>query len=39
MSRPKRVTVLGVGSWGTTVATLAARNVDTPFWARCWAGA
>jgi glycerol-3-phosphate dehydrogenase (NAD(P)+) len=29
-----RVTVLGGGSWGTTVATLAARRNDTVLWAR-----
>jgi glycerol-3-phosphate dehydrogenase (NAD(P)+) len=28
------VTVLGGGSWGTTVAALAARNVPTVLWAR-----
>ncbi|RZS43431.1 glycerol-3-phosphate dehydrogenase (NAD(P)+) [Herbihabitans rhizosphaerae] len=33
---PKRpsVTVLGGGSWGTTVASLAARNTETVVWAR-----
>jgi glycerol-3-phosphate dehydrogenase (NAD(P)+) len=34
MSRPKRVTVLGAGSWGTTVASLAARNAQTTIWSR-----
>ena len=34
MSRPMRVTVLGAGSWGTTVASLAARNAETLIWAR-----
>ena len=34
MSRPVQVTVLGGGSWGTTVATLAARNTPTLLWAR-----
>ena len=34
MSRPKRVTVLGAGSWGTTVASLTARNAETSIWAR-----
>ena len=34
MSRPMRVTVLGAGSWGTTVASVAARNADTLIWAR-----
>jgi glycerol-3-phosphate dehydrogenase (NAD(P)+) len=29
-----RVTVLGAGSWGTTVAALAARHNDTVLWAR-----
>lgn len=28
------VAVLGGGSWGTTVASLAARNTDTVLWAR-----
>ncbi len=28
------VTVLGAGSWGTTVAHLAASNVPTILWAR-----
>lgn len=34
MTRPIRVAVLGAGSWGTTVASLAARNADTVIWAR-----
>ncbi|MFE3290865.1 NAD(P)H-dependent glycerol-3-phosphate dehydrogenase [Rhodococcus sp. NPDC059234] len=34
MSRPVRVVVLGAGSWGTTVASLAARNTPTLLWAR-----
>jgi glycerol-3-phosphate dehydrogenase (NAD(P)+) len=34
MSRAVRVTVLGAGSWGTTVASLAARNARTTMWAR-----
>ncbi|NLG56020.1 MAG: NAD(P)H-dependent glycerol-3-phosphate dehydrogenase [Rhodococcus sp.] len=34
MSRPVNVVVLGAGSWGTTVATLAARNTPTLLWAR-----
>ena len=34
MSRPMRVTVLGAGSWGSTVASLAARNAETQIWAR-----
>ncbi len=34
MSRPVQVTVLGGGSWGTTVATLAAANTPTLIWAR-----
>jgi glycerol-3-phosphate dehydrogenase (NAD(P)+) len=29
-----RVCVLGAGSWGTTVAALAARNTPTTLWAR-----
>jgi glycerol-3-phosphate dehydrogenase (NAD(P)+) len=29
-----KVTVLGAGSWGTTVATIAARNNQTVLWAR-----
>jgi len=29
-----RVCVLGAGSWGTTVASLAARNEPTMLWAR-----
>lgn len=29
-----RVTVLGGGSWGTTVAALVARNAETTIWAR-----
>jgi glycerol-3-phosphate dehydrogenase (NAD(P)+) len=29
-----RVAVIGAGSWGTTVAHLAARNADTVLWAR-----
>ncbi|MDV6272881.1 NAD(P)H-dependent glycerol-3-phosphate dehydrogenase [Rhodococcus erythropolis] len=34
MARPVRVVVLGAGSWGTTVAGLAARNTPTLLWAR-----
>ena len=34
MSRPIRVSVLGAGSWGTTVASLVARNVATLIWGR-----
>jgi glycerol-3-phosphate dehydrogenase (NAD(P)+) len=34
MTRPVQVTVLGGGSWGTTVAALAARNTPTVLWAR-----
>jgi glycerol-3-phosphate dehydrogenase (NAD(P)+) len=34
MTRPVNVTVLGGGSWGTTVAALAATNTDTLLWAR-----
>lgn len=29
-----RVAVIGAGSWGTTVAALAARNTETTLWAR-----
>ena len=29
-----RVAVIGAGSWGTTVAALAARNTPTVLWAR-----
>ncbi|HUG86504.1 MAG TPA: NAD(P)H-dependent glycerol-3-phosphate dehydrogenase [Euzebya sp.] len=32
--RPVHVTVLGSGSWGTTVASLAAANTPTTIWAR-----
>jgi glycerol-3-phosphate dehydrogenase (NAD(P)+) len=32
--QPVKVSVLGAGSWGTTVASLAARNCDTLLWAR-----
>ena len=34
MSRPIQVAVLGAGSWGTTVASLAAANTSTLIWAR-----
>jgi glycerol-3-phosphate dehydrogenase (NAD(P)+) len=34
MTRAIQVTVLGAGSWGTTVASLAARNARTTLWAR-----
>lgn len=34
MSRPVQVTVLGSGSWGTTVASMAASNTPTTLWAR-----
>lgn len=34
MTRPIRVAVLGGGSWGTTVASLAAANTPTVLWAR-----
>jgi glycerol-3-phosphate dehydrogenase (NAD(P)+) len=34
MSRPVRVSVLGAGSWGTTVASLAAANTQSLIWAR-----
>ncbi|MGW0041453.1 NAD(P)H-dependent glycerol-3-phosphate dehydrogenase [Rhodococcus sp. NPDC003348] len=34
MARPVQVVVLGAGSWGTTVASLATRNTPTLVWAR-----
>src|SRR6516165_2812878 len=34
MSRRTRVAVIGGGSWGTTVASLAARNAPTTLWSR-----
>ncbi len=34
MTRPVHVTVLGGGSWGTTVAALVSANVATTLWAR-----
>jgi glycerol-3-phosphate dehydrogenase (NAD(P)+) len=34
MTRPVQVGVLGGGSWGTTVAALAASNTPTQLWAR-----
>jgi glycerol-3-phosphate dehydrogenase (NAD(P)+) len=34
MSRPVQITVLGAGSWGTTVASIAASNAATLIWAR-----
>ena len=34
MTRPIRIAVLGAGSWGTTVASLAARKAETVIWAR-----
>jgi glycerol-3-phosphate dehydrogenase (NAD(P)+) len=34
LSRQKSVAVIGGGSWGTTVASLAARNVPTILWSR-----
>lgn len=34
MTRPIQVTVLGAGSWGTTVASLAAAHASTIIWAR-----
>lgn len=34
MTRPMHVSVLGAGSWGTTVASLAAANTPTMIWAR-----
>ena len=34
MSRSMRIAVLGAGSWGTTVASLAAANAPTVIWSR-----
>ena len=34
MTRPIQVTVLGAGSWGTTVASLSAATARTVLWAR-----
>lgn len=34
MNRTPRVAVFGGGSWGTTVASLVARNTETVLWAR-----
>jgi glycerol-3-phosphate dehydrogenase (NAD(P)+) len=34
MTRSARVAVIGAGSWGTTVASLAAANAPTVLWAR-----
>ena len=34
MSRAVKVTVLGAGSWGTTVAAIASANTPTTLWAR-----
>ncbi len=34
MSRDAHVAVLGAGSWGTTVAALAAHNTKTTLWSR-----
>lgn len=34
MSRSIQITVLGAGSWGTTIASLAAANGPTTVWAR-----
>jgi glycerol-3-phosphate dehydrogenase (NAD(P)+) len=34
MGRQARVAVIGAGSWGTTVASLAAANAPTVLWAR-----
>ena len=34
MTRPVHVTVLGGGSWGTTVASLAAANAQSTLWTR-----
>ena len=34
MPSMQRIAVIGAGSWGTTVASLAARSVPTTIWAR-----
>jgi glycerol-3-phosphate dehydrogenase (NAD(P)+) len=34
MARPIQISVLGAGSWGTVVASLAAANASTLLWAR-----
>jgi glycerol-3-phosphate dehydrogenase (NAD(P)+) len=34
MTRPVRIAVLGAGSWGTTVASIAAANAATIIWSR-----
>src|SRR5579875_3384425 len=34
MAASRRVAVLGAGSWGTAVASIAARSADTVLWAR-----
>ncbi|CAN5578976.1 NAD(P)H-dependent glycerol-3-phosphate dehydrogenase [soil metagenome] len=34
MTRPVHVTILGSGSWGTTLATLVAGNTPVTLWAR-----
>jgi glycerol-3-phosphate dehydrogenase (NAD(P)+) len=34
MTRPVQVTVLGAGSWGSTVASIAAGRTPTTLWAR-----
>ncbi|MGH9038335.1 MAG: NAD(P)H-dependent glycerol-3-phosphate dehydrogenase, partial [Acidimicrobiia bacterium] len=34
MARQTQVAVVGAGSWGTTVASLCARNCPTLVWAR-----
>jgi glycerol-3-phosphate dehydrogenase (NAD(P)+) len=34
MSRPIQIAVLGAGSWGTVVASIAAANARTTIWAR-----
>jgi glycerol-3-phosphate dehydrogenase (NAD(P)+) len=33
-SMPKRIAVIGAGSWGTTVASLVSMNTDTVLWSR-----
>ncbi|MFN5819940.1 MAG: hypothetical protein ACK44Y_05840, partial [Novosphingobium sp.] len=34
LARELKVGLLGGGSWGTTVASLVARNAPTTLWAR-----
>jgi len=34
MSRPVQISVLGAGSWGTTIASIASANASTVIWSR-----